>query len=262
MNTRGWQPTITAAGLFVLGSALVACGNQTDGGLPTPGTSVDVSTPTTPSAAVTPDRTVPVVKETPTTPSAAASPDRTVPVVKETPSFAAVQLSSRMLLTGKEVATADPNRGWVETKANSRPICGPASTGGNGANGSLNRQFTTELDASGGHWLTRYASPAATEAAYEQIVTAIRSCKALTPGSTHARKLTENRTLPLGDATTILRWYDYPLPNDLGSEPGGFPYAVTRKGTIVSVLAFREMGKGVAPDHFEALTHTAAAHLG
>ena len=78
------------------------------------------------------------------------------------------------------------------------------------------------------------------------------------PAPTHARKLTENRTLALGDATTILRWYDYPLPNDPGSEDGGFPYAVTRKGSVVSVLAFREMGKGVAPAHFEALARTAA----
>ncbi|GAA0577641.1 hypothetical protein GCM10009534_09640 [Kribbella sandramycini] len=166
-----------------------------------------------------------------------------------------------MLLTGKEVAKADPKRGWIAASNGNRAICGTMSTRGNGVQGNLTRYYTTELDASGGQWLTRYQSPAAAKAAYESIIATIKSCKALKPGPTHARKLTENRTLAVGDATAILRWYTYPLPNDPGSEDGGFPYAVTRKGTIVSVLAFGEMGKGIAPAHWEALTRTAAAKL-
>jgi hypothetical protein len=174
---------------------------------------------------------------------------------------AAARLRTSMLLTGADVATADPKRGWIMTTASTDPICGPSSTRGDGVRGSLSRNFTTELDASGGQWLTRYGDVSAAKAAYAKIVATIKSCKALDPAPTHARKLTENRTLPLGDATTILRWYDYPLPSDPGSEPGGFPYAVTRKGDVVSVLAFREMGTGVAPANFEALTRTAAKRL-
>jgi hypothetical protein len=172
------------------------------------------------------------------------------------------RLTTSMLLTGPDVAKADPKRGWIATKGSADPICGPSSIRGNGVRGSLNRNFTTGLDASGGQWLTRYDDARAAKAAYDKIVATITSCKALDPAPTHARKLTENRTLPLGDATTILRWYDYPLPNDPGSEPGGFPYAVTRKGNVVSVLAFREMGDGVAPANFEKVTRTAAARLG
>lgn len=70
-----------------------------------------------------------------------------------------------------------------------------------------------------------------------------------------------NDTKPSGDATQLLRWYDYPLPSDPGSEDGGFPYAVTLKGSTVSVLAFREMGPGVQPVNFERITRAAAAHL-
>ncbi|MEV5960269.1 hypothetical protein AB0L70_00815 [Kribbella sp. NPDC051952] len=245
-----------AAGLVVVGLGLVACGNQTDGGSPSVGSTTSTSTTGTtggPSA----------------TPTAAETPERGVPVVEKTPKPSATpsqqpeaRLSSGMLLTGKDVATADPKRGWVVTNAGSDPICGSASTRGNGVKGSLARNFTTDLDASGGQFLTRYESPAAAKAAYEKIVATIKSCKALDPAPTHARKLTENRTLALGNVTTILRWYDYPLPSDPGSEDGGFPYAVTRQGNVVSVLAFREMGKGVAPAHFEALARTAAGHLG
>jgi hypothetical protein len=185
------------------------------------------------------------------------------PTVVPTPTTkpAAVRLRTSMLLTGPEVAKADPNRGWIVTKGSADPICGPSSTSGNGVRGSLNRNFTTELDASGGQWLTRYDDARAAKAAYDKIVATITSCKALDPAPTHARKLTENRTLPLGDATAIVRWYDYPLPSDPGSEPGGFPYAVTRKGNVVSVLAFREMGDGVKPANFEKLTRAAAARL-
>jgi hypothetical protein len=238
---------VTAAvGMVVLGLTLVACGNQTDGGTPSAGASTS-STP----------------KATPTVAATESGPVRSVPQLPKppTPVPAAARLSTAMLLTGPDVAKADPERGWIMTSADSQPICGPASTRGNAVKGSLTRHFSTELDASGGQFLTRYSSPAAAKAAYERIVATIKSCEALDPAPTHARKLTENRTLPLGDATTILRWYDYPLPTDPGSEPGGFPYAITRKGTVVSVLAFREMGDGVAPAHFEKLTRTAVARL-
>ncbi|WP_157630784.1 hypothetical protein [Kribbella catacumbae] len=127
--------------------------------------------------------------------------------------------------------------------------------------GSLSRNFTTELDASGGQWLTRYADAKAARAAYDKIIKTIKSCKAAVPAPTHARKLTENRTLPLGDATQLLRWYDYPLPSDPGSEDGGFPSAITLQGRIVSVLSFREMGPGIKPANFDRITRTAAAHL-
>jgi len=232
---------------------LVACGNQTDGGTPSAGS----STSSTPVAAGTPNAT-PTLEATVSSPSTV----RSVPRLPKPPTpVPAAPLTTALLLTGSDVATADPRRGWITTSADSQPICGSASTRGNAVKGSLTRHFTTELDASGGQFLTRYDSPAAAKAAYERIVATVKSCKALDPAPTHARKLTENRTLPLGDATTILRWYDYPLPNDPGSEPGGFPYAITRTGTVISVLAFREMGQGVTPGHFESLTRTAAARL-
>jgi hypothetical protein len=167
-----------------------------------------------------------------------------------------------MLLTGDEVAKADPKRHWAATSGSANtPICGRASTKGDAVAGTLDRNFANGLDASGGQWLTRYKTPVAAKAAYESIVKTIRSCKAARPAPTHARKLAENRTIKLGDATSILRWYDYPLPSDPGSEDGGFPYAVTLKGTVVSVVAFREMGKGVAPANFEKFARAAAAHL-
>jgi hypothetical protein len=244
-----------AAGLVVAGLLLVACGNETDGGTP----SANASTAGSPSA-------TPSLTPSPTAGgSPSPTPERSIPAPPKTPSVvptpAPTRLRTSMLLTGADVAKADPKRGWVATTAAADPICGLSSTRGNAVRGSLNRNFTTELDASGGQWLTRYDDPRAAKAAYDKIVPTIKVCKALDPSPTHARKLTENRTLPLGDATVILRWYDYPLPSDPGSEPGGFPYAVTRKGNLVSVLAFREMGTGVAPAHFEALTRTAAARL-
>jgi len=235
-----------AAGLLGVALGLVACGNEATGG--TPAGNAGTTPSVTPST--TPERSVPEPVKTPTmAPTPTTKP-------------AAVQLRTSMLLTGPDVAKADPNRGWITTTGSADPICGPSSIRGDGVRGSLNRNFTTELDASGGQWLTRYDDVRAAKAAYDKIVATIKSCKALDPAPTHARKLTENRTLPLGDATAILRWYDYPLPSDPGSEPGGFPYAVTRKGNVVSVLAFREMGDGVAPANFEKLTRAAAARLG
>jgi hypothetical protein len=37
---------------------------------------------------------------------------------------------------------------------------------------------------------------------------------------------------------------------------------VTLKRTVVSVTAFRELGKGVKPPNFERIARSAAAHLG
>jgi hypothetical protein len=262
MDGRGVQRVTAAAGLVALALGLVACGNQSAAGTPS-GNATTAGQSTTPS--LTPSATPSVI------PGATPTPERSIPVPPKTPSLvpaktptqpAAARLRTSMLLTGADVAKADPNRGWITTTGSAGPICGPSSTRGTGVRGSLGRNFTTELDASGGQWLTRYDDARAATAAYDTIVATIKSCKALDPAPTHARKLTENRTLPLGDSTTILRWYDYPLPSDPGSEPGGFPYAVTRRGNVVSVLAFREMGKGVAPANFEKLTRAAAARLG
>ena len=61
--------------------------------------------------------------------------------------------------------------------------------------------------------------------------------------------------------TRVIRWYDYPLPNDPGSEAGGFPYAITLRGTTVSVLAFRGYGPGMSAPSFDRLARTAAAKL-
>ncbi len=258
MDGRGVQRVTAAAGLVALALGLVACGNQSAAGTPS-GNATTAAPSATPSMSPS------------ATPSATPTPERSIPVPPKTPSLvptrtptrpAAARLRTSMLVTGADVATADPNRGWIVTTGSAGPICGTSSTRGNGVRGILNRNFTTELDASGGQWLTRYDDARAAKAAYDKIIATIKSCKALDPAPTHARKLTEDRTLPLGDATAILRWYDYPLPSDPGSEPGGFPYAVTRKGNVVSVLAFREMGKGVAPANFEALTRTAAKRLG
>ncbi|WP_433163345.1 hypothetical protein [Kribbella sp. CA-247076] len=261
MYGRGMRRATAAAGLIVAALGLVACGNE-DGGTPA-GNAVS-SPSTTPSASPS------VLPGESTGTSAGPTPERSVPEPVKTPTMAptpttqpaSVRLRTSMLLTGSEVAKADPGRGWIATTASADPICGPSSTRGNGVRGSLNRNFTTELDASGGQWVTRYDDVRAAKAAYAKIVATIKSCKALDPAPTHARKLTENRTLPLGDATAILRWYDYPLPSDPGSEPGGFPYAVTREGTVVSVLAFREMGDGVKPANFEKLARAAGARLG
>jgi hypothetical protein len=168
-----------------------------------------------------------------------------------------------MLLTGDELAKSDPPRKWrAISRTPDTPICGPSSTHGAGVRGTLRRYFTDEFEATGGQWLTRYADARAARAAYGQIVATIRTCTALKPAPTHARKLTENRTLAFGDGTRIIRWYDYPLPSDPGSEDGGFPYAVTLKGTVVSVLSFSEMGPGIKPVNFERIAASAAARLG
>ncbi|QNE19551.1 hypothetical protein F1D05_18540 [Kribbella qitaiheensis] len=262
MGVRGSKRVAVVATAAAVGFLVVACGNDqkptagsgTPTGAPTSMPTETVGTPT-----VTPSRLPP--KPGTATPGDGPSQTPGGPTPTSSPS-APVRVVASMLLTGVEVAKADPNRRWAETTGSaSTPICGRASTRGDGVAGSLSRNYANGLDASGGQWLTRYKTPAAAKAAYESIVKTIKSCKAARPAPTHARKLTENRTLAAGDATSILRWYDYPLPSDPGSEDGGFPYAVTLKGSVVSVVAFREMGKGVKPANFEKFARLAAAHL-
>lgn len=264
MSARGWK----FAGVAALGLMLVACGNDTkpSGGAPagTPSASGAPSTgPSgTPSAGPTgtPSSGPSSTPSTGPTPSAPGKPS-TAATTK--PTSKPVKLVPAMLLTGPELAQADPKRGWIATSGSaSTPICGRGSTRGDNALGSLSRNFTTDLDASGGQWLTRYSDAKAARVAYDKIIKTIKSCKAAVPAPTHARKLTENRTLPLGDATQLLRWYDYPLPSDPGSEDGGFPHAITLKGKFVSVLSFGEMGRGIKPTNFDRITRAAAAHLG
>lgn len=270
MTARGWKHAhLAAAGMATMSLLLVACGNDTKPS----GDGAPAGTPTTAPTTAAPTTGSPTgAPSTPSTPSAAGKPSAT-PSGKPTPGPTAtptptpapgkpVKLTTAMLLTGAELAKADPKRGWVSTTGSaSTPICGRGSTRGDNPLGSLNRNFTTELDASGGQWLTRYADAKAARAAYDKIIKTVKSCKAAVPAPTHARKVTENRVLAVGDATHILRWYDYPLPNDPGSEDGGFPYAITLKGKVVSVLAFGEMGPGIKPAHFERITRAAAARL-
>jgi hypothetical protein len=264
MSVRGWK---YAAGLAVLPLVLVACGNDTPGsGSPapltteSPGPSASVTPTVTPTGTPSADPSV-----TPTgTPTGVPTPTKTPGRPVETPSpVKPIRLTNSMLLTGADVAKADPKRGWAATGGSaSTPICGRGSTRGDGVLGALSRNYSNGLDASGGQWLTRYKDAKAAGAAYESILTTIASCKAARPAPTHARKITEDRAIALGDATRIVRWYDYPLPSDPGSEDGGFPYAVTRQGAVVSVVAFREMGKGIKPANFEAIARSAAARLG
>ncbi|ADB35738.1 hypothetical protein Kfla_6746 [Kribbella flavida DSM 17836] len=266
MTAGGWQHTrlAGAAGIATLALVLGACGNEQ------PGAGASTTPSGTPSSAPseTPSST-PVETPAPTpSVSDSASPSATPtkspgrPVETPTPVKPA-RLTPAMLLPGAELAEADPKRNWAATNGSaSTPICGRASTRGQGVLGSLNRNYANDLDASGGQWLTRYQDAQAATAAYDRIVKTIRSCTAARPAPTHAHKITEDRTLALGDATRIVRWYDYPLPSDPGSEAGGFPYAVTRRGAVVSVLAFREMGPGIKPANFERIARSAAAHLG
>ncbi|MEV6284194.1 hypothetical protein [Kribbella sp. NPDC051770] len=265
MSVRGWK---IAATMAVLPLALAACGNDKPGtGSPAPLSTAPTGPASTPTPTGTPTEGTPTATPSATpsgTPTGVPTPTKTPGKPVETPTpLKPVRLTNSMLLTGGEVAKGDPKRGWAATAGSaSTPICGRGSTRGDGVLGALSRNFTNGLDADGGQWLTRYADAKAATAAYDSILKTIASCKAARPAPTHARKVTENRAIAVGDATRIVRWYDYPLPSDPGSEDGGFPYAVTRKGAIVSVVAFREMGKGIKPANFEAVARSAAAHLG
>ena len=113
----------------------------------------------------------------------------------------------------------------------------------------------------GTQYLSRYQTEAAAKAAYTSILATLKTCKYSKPAPTHARRIAENRRIVAGDATTILRWWDYALPSDPGSENGAFPYAVTLKGTAVSVLAFSSDGVGMKATSIDKLAKAAAARL-
>jgi hypothetical protein len=256
-----------------MGLLLVACGNNDPnpgaGGAP-PAVKTTGTPTATPTTGETPGETSPT--ETPSAePTTTPTDDPTTtpttspsakPTTTPTPTVKPFLIYPSMLLTGKEMAKGDPGRKWAATSQTpAAPVCGISSTRGSGVQGTLRKHFSNDLDASGGQWLTRYSDEKAAKAAYEDIIATIKSCKALKPGKTHARKLTENRPLAVGDATRIIRWYDYALPSDPGSENGGFPYAVTLKGKVVSVLAFGEMGPGIKSPSMDRLAKSAAAHL-
>ncbi|MFF0265277.1 hypothetical protein [Kribbella sp. NPDC004536] len=178
----------------------------------------------------------------------------------------ATSLSRSQLLTVSQVKTADARRNWfrqVDRGILPRTYCGPASTEGKHVSARMARGFTDELDAYGAQYVSQYANAAAARAAYNSVIATLRSCTYSKPAPTHARKITENRVVKgaSGDLTQVIRWYDYPKPNDPGSEAGGFPYAVTLKGRNVSVLAFSEMGPGVPAPNFDKLARAAAAKL-
>ena len=178
----------------------------------------------------------------------------------------ATALSRSQLLTVSQVKTADARRNWfrqVDRGILPRTYCGPASTEGKHVSARMARGFTDEMDAYGAQYVSRYANAATARAAYNSIIATLKSCTYSKPAPTHARKITENRVVrgASGDLTQVIRWYDYPKPNDPGSEAGGFPYAVTLKGRNVSVLAFSEMGPGVPAPNFDKLARAAAAKI-
>jgi hypothetical protein len=164
-----------------------------------------------------------------------------------------------------EVKQADPKVPW-SVQINSGQLqptyCGVASTEGKGVKKRFARAYTDDMASYGRQHVTEYATVAAANAAHTTIVRTILSCTASKPAPTHARKITENRVVKgAAGATRVIRWYDYPKPNDPGSEAGGFPYAVTVKGTVVSVLAFSGYGPGMAAPNFDKLARTAATKL-
>ncbi|MFD7156742.1 hypothetical protein ACFV9C_19230 [Kribbella sp. NPDC059898] len=178
----------------------------------------------------------------------------------------ASSLSRSQLLTVGQVKQADARRAWstqVDKGLLPRTYCGPASTEGKHVAARMARGFTDEMDAYGAQYVSQYANAASARAAYNSVIATLKTCTYSKPAPTHARKITENRVVKgaSGDLTQVIRWYDYPKPNDPGSEAGGFPYAVTLKGRTVSVLAFREMGPGVPAPNFDKLARAAAAKI-
>jgi hypothetical protein len=183
----------------------------------------------------------------------------------------ATALSRSQMVTVGEVKKADARRNWfrqVDRGILPKTYCGPASTEGlsstgRGVSARMARGFTDEMDAYGAQYVSQYANAATARTAYNSIIATLKSCTYSKPAPTHARKITENRVVKgaSGDLTQVIRWYDYPKPNDPGSEAGGFPYAVTLKGRNVSVLAFSEMGPGVPAPNFDKLARQAAAKI-
>ncbi|WP_343983563.1 MULTISPECIES: hypothetical protein [Kribbella] len=168
------------------------------------------------------------------------------------------------LVTLSQVKQADPGTKWItQVDKGTLPsaYCGPASTEGKAVAQRLARGYTDEMTNYGTQYLSRYQTEAAAKAAYTSILATLKTCKYSKPAPTHARRITENRHIVAGDATTILRWWDYALPSDPGSENGAFPYAVTRKGTAVSVLAFSGDGVGMKAANFDKIAKAAAAKL-
>ncbi|TDW88661.1 hypothetical protein [Kribbella sp. VKM Ac-2566] len=179
----------------------------------------------------------------------------------------ATALSRSQMLTIGEVKKADARRDWIRQVDRGilpKTYCGPASTEGKRVSARMARGFTDEMDAYGAQYVSQYANAATARAAYNSIIATLKSCTYSKPAPTHARKITENRVVKgaSGDLTQVIRWYDYPKPNDPGSEAGGFPYAVTLKGRNVSVLAFSEMGPGMPAPNFDKLARQAAAKIG
>jgi hypothetical protein len=177
-----------------------------------------------------------------------------------------VRLDRAQLLTVKDVRKADPKEGWVTQVDRGRlprTYCGPASTEGKRVSQRMARGFTDEMTGYGAQYVSRYPNAATAKAAYASIIKVLKTCPAGKPAPTHTRKITENRVVKgaSGDLTQVIRWYDYPLPSDPGSEAGGFPYAVTLKGQTVSVLAFSDMGPGMSAPNFDKLARAAAVKL-
>ncbi|MET9318215.1 hypothetical protein ABZX12_40880 [Kribbella sp. NPDC003505] len=173
---------------------------------------------------------------------------------------------ARHLVTVAEVRKADPKVAWsvqIDRGLLHRTYCGVYSTEGRNVASRLARAYTGENIASyGRQHVTAYRTPAAAKAAYYSIVKTVLTCTASKPVPTHARKITENRVVKgAAGPTRVIRWYDYPLPNDPGSEAGGFPYAITLRGSTVSVLAFSGYGPGMAAPNFDRLARMAAAKL-
>jgi hypothetical protein len=173
---------------------------------------------------------------------------------------------AKHMVTVAEVRKADPKRPWsvqIDRGLLQRTYCGVYSTEGKNVASRLARAYTGDNIASyGRQHVTAYRTPAAAKAAYYSIVKTVLSCTASKPAPTHARKITENRVVKgAAGPTRVIRWYDYPLPSDPGSEAGGFPYAITLRGTTVSVLAFSGYGPGMSAPSFDRLARTAAAKL-
>jgi hypothetical protein len=177
---------------------------------------------------------------------------------------AGVSMDRTRLVTLAQVKQADPATKWITQVDKGRlpsAYCGPASTEGKLVAQRLARGYTDEMMTYGTQYLSRYNTKAAAKAAYTSILATLRTCKYSKPSPTHARRITENRRIVAGDATTILRWWDYALPSDPGSENGAFPYAVTVKGTTVSVIAVSSDGVGMPAASIDKLAKTAAARL-
>jgi hypothetical protein len=179
---------------------------------------------------------------------------------------AAPVLNRTQLLTIQQVAAADPGGKWIKQVDRGilpKTYCGPTSTEGKRVSERMARGFTDDMAMYGAQYVSRYPDVATAKAAYASIKATLKSCPAGKPAPTHTRKLTDNRVVAgaSGDGTVVIRWYDYPLPSDPGSEDGAFPYVVTLKGRNVSVLAFSSMGQGISRTNVDKVARLAAAKI-